>query len=411
MNTEDTPDTAVEHVRNLPAAPADNHPVVGFPDMAEMRRIEFAAQALARTDMVPKALRGKPDAVFGVVLAARELRIPPMQGLRDINMVDGTPSPSAKLMRELIRRNGHTLELVSAQNDETEARYRFRRREWEPGRWEEWTYTLDDAVRAGLVAIREGKPHARSQQGKPLPWELHTAAMLRARATSSLAREWFPECLGALMYLPEELGATWVDPEGNVTEGPQDARTDDHIRWDDLLAELDDDSAAKAAQAFQERVGRPFGFLSADAQKQWADWLERHVEAWRARRDEAEGITDAEDADDDRPEDTTAPPDDDPTGGHDTTSTNGDGPGGDVVDVDAVEEVNLDDGEDVFRAVTQRLGDLPTPIRVQVVNDLRDRFALPGSNWADLTPDQAGQALTMIEDARQVAAAADKAGA
>jgi hypothetical protein len=56
------------------------------------------------------------------------------------------------------------------------------------------TYRLDDAQRAGLVTIDDdGRPRARSRNGKPLPWETFTADLLWARAVSRLARRQFPD--------------------------------------------------------------------------------------------------------------------------------------------------------------------------------------------------------------------------
>jgi hypothetical protein len=87
-------------------------------------------------------------------------------------------------------------------------------------------FTLDDAARAGLL-------------GKPA-WKHYPAAMLRARAISSLCRFAFADVISGCSYTPEELGAE-VDEEGRVIEAVPmvvegETEADEHAR---LLDEVD----------------------------------------------------------------------------------------------------------------------------------------------------------------------------
>ena len=51
------------------------------------------------TQMVPKALRGRPEEAFAVMVYGSELGIAPMAALRSIYIIEGQPTCSAQLMR------------------------------------------------------------------------------------------------------------------------------------------------------------------------------------------------------------------------------------------------------------------------------------------------------------------------
>ena len=54
---------------------------------------------------------------------------------------------------------------------------------------------LEDAVKQGLVELKDGEPYSVSKDGKPMPWMRHTEAMLWHRATTTLVRRLFPDVL------------------------------------------------------------------------------------------------------------------------------------------------------------------------------------------------------------------------
>jgi len=67
------------------------------------------ANKVAGTDFVPKALRGKPDAVLACILTGSEVGISPMKSLSMIHIVDGRPAMAAELMRAIVLDAGHDI--------------------------------------------------------------------------------------------------------------------------------------------------------------------------------------------------------------------------------------------------------------------------------------------------------------
>lgn len=178
------------------------------------------AKAIHNTDMVPKALRGRVDAVFAVMAAADEMGILPLVGLRTIDFIDGRPAPSAILQRAMIQKAGHLL--VWRHYDETRAVLYGRRRD--NGSDVEATYTIDDARQQKLL----GKSN----------WSTNPRAMLMARVTSLLGRMLFADVLLGMEYTPEELGA--VGPYAAV-DLDYDPDSDRHVMIDPDTGEILDD--------------------------------------------------------------------------------------------------------------------------------------------------------------------------
>jgi hypothetical protein len=160
------------------------------------------ASRVADTEFVPKALRGKPEAVLACILAGYEAGLSPMTSLRSIHVVDGRPAMSAELMRAVIQRAGHdiwveetntTRAIVSGQRSGS-------------ARILKVTWTEDDARRAGLT----GKDN----------WKKYPRAMLVARATTELARMLFPDVLAGISHSIEELADGGLDDNPLEYLGP-----------------------------------------------------------------------------------------------------------------------------------------------------------------------------------------------
>lgn len=144
------------------------------------------AQRIARTEFVPEALRGKPEAVLACIMAGHELEISPMQSLQEIHVIKGRPTLSAKMQRAIILRDGH--EVWVEESNSTRAIVKGRRKD--TGREGSVEWTIDDAKRAGLV----GRDN----------WKAYPSAMLIARASSQLSRNLFADVLAGFGYSTEE---------------------------------------------------------------------------------------------------------------------------------------------------------------------------------------------------------------
>ena len=216
----------------VPAAPAPApEPVTA--EREQLNLLWKLARITSDTEMVPRVLRGRPDAALAVMVYGHELGLRPMTSLREVFIIDGTPSCSAKLMRALIFRAGH--KLVWKTTSATECVVYGQRAD---GQGEATvTYSLDDARAAGLLS-------------KDV-WKKYPRAMLAARATSELARLIFPDV--TVGYTPEELSR--VDLSGDYdyldveeADAPPD-ETGGRVDDDRDVAELIDAVEAEAAEA------------------------------------------------------------------------------------------------------------------------------------------------------------------
>lgn len=222
---------------------------LAIPAGASAAQLEFGemlrrAKVLANTELVPKPLQGKPEAIVVIGVWGAEHGVPLMTAIQEVHVIENRPSPSAQLRLALIRRAGHEARFV--ESDSTRAVLRARRREYrhDPDAWVTVTYTIDDARRAGLLdrwvedwiptgsegrkrkhtwrvgddtgpadmtdapdwvrkAVAAGDIRSKDN------WQKYPADMLRARAASVMSRMEFSDVLAALAvdeYTPEELG-------------------------------------------------------------------------------------------------------------------------------------------------------------------------------------------------------------
>jgi hypothetical protein len=156
------------------------------------------AEQIANTEFVKKGLRGNVPAISAAILSGDEIGFGPMQSLKYISVIDGQPSVSAEGQRALILAAGHSLKGVG-----TITKFTWTGRRADTGDAMEFTWTTDDAKRAG-VAGRQA-------------WRTYPRAMLSARASAELARALFPDVIGGLAAT-EELEDNGANPAGTDPE-------------------------------------------------------------------------------------------------------------------------------------------------------------------------------------------------
>lgn len=155
------------------------------------------ARNISTTPFVPESFRGSTAAVAAAILTGRELGIPPMLALRHVHVIKGKPGMSAELMRLLVQRAGHEIEVVEA----TDTRCLIKgRRRGDDQQWQEASFTADQARRAKIDL--GGYPEDK----------------LVARATTRLCRRMFADVIGGMPTVEElENG----DPDGDTGRAGQ----------------------------------------------------------------------------------------------------------------------------------------------------------------------------------------------
>ncbi|MET8334424.1 hypothetical protein [Streptosporangium canum] len=164
-------------------------------------RIEYAQQ-LAFSNMLPKQYHKQPANILFAIEYGEALGIKPILAMNQVHVIEGRPSASAGLISALVRDAGHRLRIwverdpqgdpvaiaTIHRKDDTDFEFRA-------------VWTMERARTAGLAA--------------KAVWKNYPEAMLKARATTEVAREACEEALCGMGYTPEELGAELND-DGSV---------------------------------------------------------------------------------------------------------------------------------------------------------------------------------------------------
>ncbi len=141
------------------------------------------------------------------IQAGKELGIPPVYAMQNINMIKGKLCTSANTMALLIKRSGHYNYRITEHTD-TVCTIKFL--ELEASKWVEVgqsQFTIEDAKRAKLVYPDSA-------------WIKYPRAMLFSRAISQGARLYTPDAIGGV-YTSEEIKAI----DGPVNDEPEPVRT------------------------------------------------------------------------------------------------------------------------------------------------------------------------------------------
>jgi|694.fasta_scaffold27185_2 hypothetical protein len=147
------------------------------------------SQRVSNTVFVPTALRGKNESVLACIMYGAELGLGPMQALNSIHVIEGRTAMSPELMRAMVARHGHRIDVVENSNTVCEVKgIRADTGSTATVRW-----TMEDAKMAGLANKNN--------------WKTYPRAMLLARATSELCRIVFPDIIAGLSYTPEEVSS------------------------------------------------------------------------------------------------------------------------------------------------------------------------------------------------------------
>lgn len=174
---------------------------------------------------------GEKSGVMMIMLAARELGVPPMQALnRGLNIINGTVEISARMLGALIRRAGH--QFIPKKLTDTECIMWGKRAD--NGQELEVSFTFAEAQKAGLVKPGGG-------------WVKWPKDMLFARSLSRLARQLFSDVIG-IGYVEGEIKECELQPQlpvtpcvNDVNDIELDVKKIDEPQFEDVLLKLDDE--------------------------------------------------------------------------------------------------------------------------------------------------------------------------
>lgn len=151
------------------------------------------AALLSKSNLVPKAFRGKPADIVIALLWGEEVGLGPTSSLSYIDVIEGNATINAEGSNALIRRAGHSLTI-----DVTNDRAVVKGKRSDTGDEMTVTWTMQMAKDAGL---------ANKQV-----WKQYPQAMLTSRAVSQISRALFADVFLGITYTPEE-AASFATPE------------------------------------------------------------------------------------------------------------------------------------------------------------------------------------------------------
>lgn len=156
--------------------------------IAETRDLMTMAGTLAKSALIPSALRGKPEDVFVILQTGAELGLSPMQALRGIHVIEGKASLGADLIVGQCIKRKDVCEYFSLTNS-TDAIATYETKRVGAPSATKISFSIEQARNAGL--LNKGN------------WSKYPAAMLRARCATALARAVYPD-LAMGLYEPGE---------------------------------------------------------------------------------------------------------------------------------------------------------------------------------------------------------------
>lgn len=175
--------------QSQPDAPAVPQPQLG-PMQIDLR----VAAELAKSDIVPKAFQGKASNILVAIGLGRSLGLEPAPSLYGMHVIEGTPSPTAKLQAALVRRAGHKLRIL--EHGPEKAVVQIVRCD-DPEYPVTVTFTVDDARAAHFLDVTienwVGEPGKKKKQTIPLSEDFPvpcTEEDLRAAGAPTWAKTW-----------------------------------------------------------------------------------------------------------------------------------------------------------------------------------------------------------------------------
>lgn len=208
-------------------------------------------QNMAKQATESKLYRGIGDqaAVMTIMLAAREMGIPPMSALNGgLNIIKGKVEVSARMMNAMIRRAGHNLTVKEISDEKCVVRGR----RGDNGDEMEASFSMEDARRADLLKGGSG-------------WQKFPQDMLFARAMSRLARRLFSDVIG-MAYVEGEISGETApyNAEAEIRDCASNA-PDDQPFWEEYK------DAKPEMQKYIQLLQEKYDVQMEQVLKRWSD--------------------------------------------------------------------------------------------------------------------------------------------
>lgn len=152
-----------------------------------VEELESLSERLAKSTLIPAAMRDKMPNVLVTIMAGQEMGLAPMAALRSIHVIEGKPVLAADAMVAVVLGSGKAEYFDRVEEGDTSVTYETKRKGSPRAR--RCTWTLDMAKTAGL--------HLKDN------WRAYRRAMLASRAKSELARDVYPDVLAGVFTMDE----------------------------------------------------------------------------------------------------------------------------------------------------------------------------------------------------------------
>jgi hypothetical protein len=247
----------------------------------EVQTLKIVAQTAQASGLYSGV--GGEAKIFMILLAAKELGIPPMQALNGgIYNIQGKIEISARMMTSMIRRAGHSIGIKEC-NDKI-CILEGKRADNEDSFC--CQFSLEDATKAGLMSRQN--------------WKNYTEDMLYARAMSRLARRLFPDVIGTC-YVEGEVRDTIKEKSAPIEDKePEEAEftvvepevDESQLKASFLLKIFPEDDAAGEdwALAYLEayRTHNKKTLVQAIQAYEDIEKFKEHMEKWKLKQIEKE---------------------------------------------------------------------------------------------------------------------------
>lgn len=172
-----------------------------IPTASDLNTLQIVAKQASQSKFYTSL--GGESGIMMILLAARELGIPPMQALNGgIHIIQGKVEISARMMGAMIRKSGHKIIIEESTNEICVLKgVRGDTKETETT-----SFTIAEAQRAGLVKAGGG-------------WTKYPQDMCFARALSRLARRLFSDVVG-IGYVEGEISQKEIEISALVENQP-----------------------------------------------------------------------------------------------------------------------------------------------------------------------------------------------